>query len=138
MTIRRLFYPRRPTHAPWDDPRAQPWFRGRPRGKRRMSWAYLAISVALQIAGVTALKASYGFTSRGAALTGVLTVGASLALLALAIRDVPVSLALAIWACVSAVSIVLISIVFFREPAKPLNLVGTALVLLGCIGLALA
>ena len=103
-----------------------------------MSWAYLAISVALQIAGVTALKASYGFTSRGAALTGVLTVGASLALLALAIRDVPVSLALAIWACVSAVPIVLIGIVFFREPAKPHNLVGTALVLLGCIGLALA
>ena len=63
---------------------------------------------------------------------------ASLALLGVAMKSLPVGTAYAVWVGIGAVGTVILGIVLFGEPAHLLRLVSVVLILAGIVGLKLA
>ena len=63
---------------------------------------------------------------------------ASLALLGLAVKTLPLGTAYSVWVGVGAIGTVALGIVLFDEPANTLRLASVALIVTGIIGLKLA
>jgi quaternary ammonium compound-resistance protein SugE len=63
---------------------------------------------------------------------------ASLALLGVAMKSLPVGTAYAVWVGVGAVGTVILGIVLFGEPASALRVASIALIVAGIVGLKLA
>ena len=95
-----------------------------------MAWLYLAVAGLLEVGWAIGLKYSEGFTRL---VPSVLTVGAMVAsvlLLGLALRDLPVGTGYAIWTGIGTVGTVILGMVLFGDPATATRL--------GCIGLIIA
>jgi small multidrug resistance pump len=73
----------------------------------------------LEVAGTTSLKMSQGLTQLLPSLVLIPAYAISLALLTLAVREVPISVAYAVWSAVGTALIAAIGILWFREPATP-------------------
>ena len=102
-----------------------------------MAWVILFVAGALETVWALALKESDGFTKLGpTALFGV-TVVASMGLLALALRDLPVGTGYAVWTGTGAVGAALAAIVLFDESAALTRLIPIALIAVGIVWLAL-
>ena len=100
-----------------------------------MSYLYLALAIVSEVIGTSALKASDGFTRP---LPTVLTVGAmviSLGLLGLAMKELPLGTAYAIWTGVGAVGTVIAGITLFGESMALIRLASVALIITGLVGL---
>jgi small multidrug resistance pump len=98
-----------------------------------VSWLYLAIAIAAEVAGTSALRAAEGFTRLGPSVVVVAGYSASFYFLSLTLRDIPVGVAYAVW---SGVGILLISVVawsVFGQKLDPAALVGMTLIVLGVI-----
>jgi quaternary ammonium compound-resistance protein SugE len=63
---------------------------------------------------------------------------ASIVLLGIAMKSLPVGTAYAVWVGVGAVGTVILGIVLFGEPAGVLRLVSVGLIVAGIVGLKLA
>jgi small multidrug resistance pump len=103
-----------------------------------MAWIYLGLAILFEVAGTTSLKMSQGFTQLVPSLVIFPAYGISLALLTLAVRAVPISVAYAVWAAVGTVLIAAIGILWFREPATPAKLVFIGIIVVGVVGLHLS
>ena len=87
-----------------------------------MAWVYLVIAGLLEVGWAVGLKYTEGFTRL---VPSVLTVGSmvlSVALLGLALRDLPVGTAYAIWTGIGAVGVAALGIMLFQEPATAIRL----------------
>jgi quaternary ammonium compound-resistance protein SugE len=62
---------------------------------------------------------------------------ASIVLLALAVKTLPIGTAYAVWTGIGAVGAVILGIVLFGDPATPARLLCVALIFAGIIGLKL-
>ena len=103
-----------------------------------MAWVYLVIAGLLEIGWAIGLKYTEGFTR---IVPSVLTVGSmvlSVTLLGLALRDLPVGTAYAIWTGIGAVGVALLGIVLFKDPATAVRLGCIGLIVVGIIGLKFA
>jgi small multidrug resistance pump len=78
-----------------------------------MTYLFLAIAIAAEVAGTTFLKLSDGFTKPGPSVLTVLNYGVSFYFLSIALRSIPTGIAYAIW---SGAGIILISLIawFFQ------------------------
>ena len=81
---------------------------------------------------------SQGFTQLLPSLVIFPAYGISIALLTLAVKEVPISVAYAVWAAVGTALIAAIGILWFREPATPAKLAFIAVIVVGVIGLHLS
>ena len=63
---------------------------------------------------------------------------ASFYFLSLALRDLPLGTAYAIWTGIGAVGTVVMGIILFKEPADFMRLICIGLILIGIIGLKIA
>ena len=103
-----------------------------------MPWLLLSAAILLEVAGITAMKLSRGFTepipSLAVAVLYVLSAGAVI----LALKRLDLSVTYAVWSGVGAALAALIGIVYFREPFTLLKAASLALVVLGVAGLSLA
>lgn len=100
-----------------------------------MSWIILFFAGLFEVGWAVGLKYTDGFTRP---LPTVLTVGAmviSLGLLGLAVKELPLGTAYAIWTGVGAVGTVIAGIVLFGESMALVRLVSVALIVCGLIGL---
>ena len=100
-----------------------------------MSWIILFFAGLFEVGWAVGLKYTDGFTRP---LPTVLTVGAmviSLGLLGLAMKDLPLGTAYAIWTGVGAVGTVIAGIILFGESMALVRLVSVALIVCGLIGL---
>ncbi|KAF1311986.1 QacE family quaternary ammonium compound efflux SMR transporter [Pseudomonas sp. SG-MS2] len=100
-----------------------------------MSWIILFFAGLFEVGWAVGLKYTDGFTRP---LPTVLTVGAmviSLGLLGLAMRELPLGTAYAIWTGVGAVGTVIAGIILFGESMALVRLVSVALIVTGLIGL---
>ena len=95
-----------------------------------MHWFYLALAGALEIVWAIGLKYTEGFTRPVATLITIIAMIASVALLGLALRAIPVGTGYAVWTGIGAVGTAILGIVLFGEPAT--------IARLGCIGLIVA
>ena len=91
----------------------------------------------LEIAWAVGLKYTDGFTRLWPSIaTGVAVVG-SMALLAVALRTLPLGTAYAIWTGIGTVGTAVLGILLFREPASAIRLVCITLIVTGIVGLKL-
>ncbi|MDO3387574.1 quaternary ammonium compound efflux SMR transporter SugE [Gilvimarinus sp. SDUM040013] len=102
-----------------------------------MSWIFLIFAGLLEIAWAIGLKYTEGFSKLWPSLITVLALMASLTLLALALRQLPLSTAYVIWSGIGALGTVIAGFILFGEHLGALRLGCIALILVGIIGLKL-
>jgi quaternary ammonium compound-resistance protein SugE len=100
-----------------------------------MAWLILLAAAALEITWALALKESEGFTRLAPSVLGVVTAIGSVALLMLALRDLPVGTAYAVWTGLGAVGVALAGIVLFGESASAGRIACLSVVFAGVAGL---
>jgi quaternary ammonium compound-resistance protein SugE len=103
-----------------------------------MAWFLLCVAGVFEIAWAVGLKYSDGFSRL---VPSVLTVGAmaaSIVLLSLALKSLPVGTAYAVWTGIGAAGTAVLGMYLFQEPATVLRLASIALVIAGIAGLKLA
>ena len=103
-----------------------------------MHWFYLALAGALEIVWAIGLKYTEGFTRPIPTLITVVAMVASVALLGLALRHIPVGTGYAVWTGIGAAGTAILGIVLFGEPATTMRLGCIALIVAGIVGLKLA
>ena len=100
-----------------------------------MSWIILFFAGLFEVGWAVGLKYTDGFTRP---LPTVLTVGGmviSLGLLGLAMKELPLGTAYAIWTGVGAVGTVIAGIILFGESMALIRLASVALIITGLVGL---
>ena len=103
-----------------------------------MSWVVLFVAGLLEIAWAVGLKYTEGFTRLWPTVGTVVALVASMALLGVALRTLPLGTAYAVWTGIGTVGTAVLGIVLFREPATAMRLACIALIVAGVIGLKLA
>ena len=100
-----------------------------------MSWVYLLLAGCMEIVGVIALK-KYSLSGRNIFLLGILVqFMLSFSLLSLAMQEITMATAYAIWAGIGAGGGVLIGILFFKESKNLKKLLFITLIIASVIGL---
>ena len=103
-----------------------------------MAWAMLFLAGMLETGWAIGLKYTEGFTRPlPTALTAVALV-ASMALLGLAVRTLPIGTAYAVWVGIGAVGTAILGMVLFDEPRTPARLFFLGLMIVALIGLKLS
>ena len=103
-----------------------------------MSWLLLFFAGVFEIAWALGLKYSEGFTRLWPSVATVLALIASLTLLGLSLRQLPLGTAYAVWSGIGALGTVALGILLFGESLSPLRLLSVGLILIGITGLKLA
>jgi quaternary ammonium compound-resistance protein SugE len=102
-----------------------------------MAWIYLFIAGLAEMAWAIGLKYTEGFTRLAPSLLTVAAMIVSLALLALALKTLPVGTAYAVWTGIGAVGTAALGIYLFGEPATAARLASMGLIVAGIVGLKL-
>ena len=102
-----------------------------------MPWIYLVLAGLFEIGWAIGLKYTEGFSRPWPTVGTVAAMVASLILLALAVKTLPIGTAYAVWTGIGAVGAVILGIVLFGDPATPARLLCVALILTGIVGLKL-
>ena len=103
-----------------------------------MAWTLLIIAGLLEGVWALALKQSDGFSRVAPTVVFAVAGLASIALLAFALRDLPVGTGYAVWTGIGAVGAALAGIVLLGEPATLMRLAPVGLIATGIVWLALA
>ena len=102
-----------------------------------MSWIILVIAGLFEIGWAIGLKYTQGFTRLWPTLGTVGAMVISVGLLGVAMRELPVGTAYAVWTGIRAVGTVILGIVLFGDPANAPRLVCVGLIVAGILGLKL-
>lgn len=102
-----------------------------------MHWTLLFIAAAFEIVWASGLKSAHGFTRLWPSVFVVAAMAASMFLLALAARGLPIGTAYAVWTGIGAVGTALAGIILYHESASPVRLLCIALIVVGVAGLKL-
>jgi quaternary ammonium compound-resistance protein SugE len=100
-----------------------------------MAWFILLVAGLLEVAWAIGLKYTEGFTKPLPTVLTVLAMGASVGLLGLALRTLPVGTAYAVWTGIGAVGTAILGMVLFGEAATAMRLACIALIVAGIVGL---
>ncbi|GGA50503.1 quaternary ammonium compound efflux SMR transporter SugE [Pelagibacterium lentulum] len=100
-----------------------------------MAWIVLAFAGLLEIGWAVGLKYTHGFTRLVPSLLTVGSMALSLALLGLALRDLPLGTAYAIWTGIGTVGTAILGIMLFGDSVTAIRLTCIALIVSGIIGL---
>jgi quaternary ammonium compound-resistance protein SugE len=103
-----------------------------------MAWVLLLIAGLLETGWAIALKASDGLSKPLPSAVFLVLTAASLVLLAVALRSLPVGTAYAVWTGIGAAGTAILGIVVLGEPAQAVRLASIGLIVPGVIGLNLA
>ncbi|HRG17339.1 MAG TPA: quaternary ammonium compound efflux SMR transporter SugE [Pseudomonadota bacterium] len=103
-----------------------------------MSWLILLLAGLLEIAWAIGLKYSEGFTRFWPSVWTLIAMVASMVLLAIAMKSLPVGTAYAVWVGIGAVGTVVLGIVLFNESADFWRMASVGLIVAGIVGLKLA
>ena len=99
------------------------------------AWTCLLIAGLLEVVWSVGLKYSQGFTRPAASIVTIVAALGSFYLLGLAMRDLPVGTAYAVWTGIGAVGAATIGILFLHESREAWRLVSLVLILAGLVGL---
>ncbi|MEV6217092.1 multidrug efflux SMR transporter [Nocardia sp. NPDC051833] len=103
-----------------------------------MSWILLVVSGFLEAVWATALGRSEGFTRLVPSVVFFVALIASMAGLAVALRELPVGTAYAVWVGIGAVLTVTYAMATGAEPITIVKLVFLTMIVTGVVGLKLA
>ena len=102
-----------------------------------MPWILLLLAGLFEIGWAIGLKYTHGFTRLWPSVGTALSMLVSVVLLGLAMRDLPVGTAYAVWTGIGAVGTVILGIALFNDPANAARLVCVGLIVAGILGLKL-
>jgi quaternary ammonium compound-resistance protein SugE len=102
-----------------------------------MDWILLLVAGLLEIGWAIGLKYTAGFTRLWPSVWTAGAMVASLALLALALKTIPVGTGYAVWTGIGAAGTAILGIILFAEPATAARLGCIALIVAGIVGLKL-
>jgi quaternary ammonium compound-resistance protein SugE len=103
-----------------------------------MSWILLFIAGLLEVAWAAGLKTSEGFTRFWPSVFTVVTALGSFVLLAMAMRQLPLGTAYAVWTGIGAVGAFIFGIVMMGEVVTLARVGSAVLIVVGLIGLKLS
>jgi len=103
-----------------------------------MDWTYLIVAGLLEIIWAVGLKYTEGFSRLWPSVVTIGVMVASLALLALALKTIPVGTGYAVWTGIGAAGTAIVGIVFFGESRDALRVVCLVLIVAGVVGLKFA
>jgi quaternary ammonium compound-resistance protein SugE len=106
-------------------------------GETPMPWLLLFLAGLLEIGWAVGLKYTKGFSELWPTIGTLAAMIASIGLLGIAMRTLPVGTAYAVWTGIGAVGTVLLGILLFGEFAGIARLACVGLILAGIIGLKL-
>lgn len=98
-----------------------------------MAWIYLIIAGLFEIVWAFAMKQSDGFTRPGATAVTIAAMIASFALLALAMRTLPLGTAYTIWTGIGAVGAFIVGIAVLGETASATRILAALLIVAGLV-----
>lgn len=103
-----------------------------------MPWLLLFLAGLFEVGWAIGLKYTDGFTRPWPTVGTIVAMVASVILLGVAMRSLPVGTAYAVWVGVGAVGTAALGIVLFGEAASAGRLASLALIVAGIVGLRLA
>lgn len=96
-----------------------------------MAWISLFVAGVLEVFWAYSMKLSHGFTRLLPTAVTLVTMLASFALLASAMRSLPLGTAYTIWTGIGAVGAFVVGIVFLGEAVTPTRVVAAVLIVAG-------
>ncbi len=102
-----------------------------------MEWIMLLIAGIFEISWAIGLKYSHGFTQPVVSVITVICMIASFYFLAIALKNLPLGTAYAVWTGIGTLGTVILGIILFKEPATAIRLFCIALIISGITGLKL-
>lgn len=102
-----------------------------------MAWIVLVVAGLLEIGWAVGLKYTDGFTRLMPSVLTVVTFAASMFLLGVAVRTLPLGTAYAVWTGIGTVGTAVLGMILFDDPATAGRLFCIALIVAGIMGLRL-
>jgi quaternary ammonium compound-resistance protein SugE len=102
-----------------------------------LAWAILVVAGLLEVGWAIGLKYTEGFTRLVPSALTLAAMLASIVLLGLALKALPVGTAYAVWTGIGAVGTAALGIYLFGEPATAARLASIGLIVAGIVGLKL-
>ncbi len=103
-----------------------------------MAWAVLLLAGLCEIGFIISLRFSEGFSKLVPTVLVLVMAVMSVFLLSTAMKAIPTGTAYAVWTAIGAVGAVTIGMVWFREPATTVRILGLVLVVGGILLLRVA
>jgi quaternary ammonium compound-resistance protein SugE len=103
-----------------------------------MAWIYLIIAGLLEIGWAVGLKYTEGFSKFWPSVATLGTMMASFALLAAALKSIPVGTGYAVWTGIGAAGTAIIGMVFLGESRELVRMLCIVLIIAGVVGLKFA
>jgi len=103
-----------------------------------MSWIILFFAGLFEVGWAVGLKYTDGFSKPLPTVLTLAAMAVSLGLLGLAVKELPLGTAYAVWTGVGAVGTVIAGIILFGESMALRRLASVALIIFGLIGLKLS
>ncbi len=100
-----------------------------------MAWTILFLAGLLEIGWAIGLKYTEGFTKLVPSVLTVSCMIASIVLLGLALKWLPVGTAYAVWSGIGTVGVAILGIYLFNEPATVIRLACIGMIVAGIAGL---
>ncbi len=102
-----------------------------------MSWIALFFAGLFEVGWATGLKYTAGFTRLAPSVLTVLAMIASLGLLGIALKSLPLGTAYAVWTGIGTIGTALLGILLFGESTDAFRLGCIGLIVVGTVGLKL-
>jgi quaternary ammonium compound-resistance protein SugE len=102
-----------------------------------MAWLILVVAGLFEIGWAVGLKYTQGFTRLGPTILTALSLVASMGLLGVALKTLPLGTAYGVWTGIGTVGTAIFGILVLREPATAARLVCIGLIVTGIVGLKL-
>lgn len=102
-----------------------------------MAWFYLVIAGLLETGWAIGLKYTDGFTRLVPSILTGAAIVASMVLLSISVRDLPIGTAYAVWVGIGAVGAAVLGIILFGESRNPARIFFLVLLVISLIGLRL-
>jgi quaternary ammonium compound-resistance protein SugE len=96
-----------------------------------MAWFLLLVAGLLEVVWASAMKQSDGFTRIWPTGIMLATMLASVTLLAIAMKSLPLGTAYAVWTGIGAVGAFLVGVMVLHEAASPMRIVAATLIVAG-------
>ena len=100
-----------------------------------MAWTLLVIAGILEVGWAIGLKYTEGFTRPLPTVLTLISMVASMGLLGLAARTLPIGTAYGVWVGIGAVGAAILGIVLFKEPVTLARLLFLGMMIVAIIGL---
>lgn len=98
-----------------------------------MAWVYLSIAGILEIIWAAAMKHSEGFTRLGPSVVSLAAMVASVVLLSISMKTLPLGTAYSVWTGIGAAGAFLFGIVMLGEQASVGRILAAALIVSGIV-----